>query len=274
MNFVTIFFDDSGTHPESSTAVAACYASTVDQWKEFERNWDKAKRELHFEVFHMVDFAAGRGEFAGWSDTKKREALGRLCNIVNTRAKVGYAMAVPKRVYDTVIDPSSHFRNLCGDFHYTFAVRQCATRIAEWRRQHHKSASMKYVFDQMGSNHGKGEIMNVMDRAIAQSVKESKVTGVPPLTGYSFESKTEIVPLQAADIFAWTVFQQMQKRLANRKLSWIAELAWQHVSAFRGASVTFFTEPQLREWAAAYADSLSKILDKLAEKMAKDKKLK
>src|ERR1700680_2328948 len=36
---------------------------------------------------------------------------------------------------------------------------------------------------------------------------------------------------------------------ANRKLSWIAELAWQHVSAFREASVTFFTEPQLREWA-------------------------
>jgi hypothetical protein len=59
---------------------------------------------------------------------------------------------------------------------------------------------------------------------------------------------------------------------ANRKLSWIAELAWQHVSAFREASVTFFTEPQLREWAAAYADSLSKVLDKLAEKMAKDKK--
>jgi hypothetical protein len=47
---------------------------------------------------------------------------------------------------------------------------------------------------------------------------------------------------------------------------------WQHVSAFREASVTFFTEPQLREWAAAYADSLSKVLDKLAEKMAKDKK--
>ena len=77
---------------------------------------------------------------------------------------------------------------------------------------------MKYIFDQMGSNQGKGEIMAVMDAAISKSKKEGKLTGVPPLTGYSFEDKTVVLPLQAADIFAWTVLQQMHKRLSKRSL--------------------------------------------------------
>jgi hypothetical protein len=268
VNFVTIFFDDSGTHPESSIAVAACYASTVEQWKAFERNWDDAKQSANFGTFHLVDFAAGHGEFKGWSDTKKRKVLIRLCNIINTRVEVGYAVAVPKQVYDVVIQ--EQFRALCGQFHYTFALRHCATKIAVWRRKYHKAASMKYVFDQMGTHHGKGEIMAVMDAAITKSKKESEITGVPPLTGYSFESKTSILPLQAADILAWTILQQMHKKLSNRKINWIAELAWQELSSLRGTlDASFFTESQLREWAETYLDALIKSFERSGNRRPK-----
>jgi hypothetical protein len=255
VHFVTIFFDDSGTHPESSIALAACYASTVEQWKEFERNWNEAKKKEGFETFHMTEFAAGHGEFTGWSDPKKRKVLIRLCSIINTRVRAGYAIAVPKRVYDAVIQDS--FRAFCGQYHYTFAVRHCATRIADWRRKYHKAATMKYVFDRMGTRQGKGEIMAVMDAAIAKSEREGATTGVPPLTGYSFESKTSILPLQAADILAWTTLQQMHKQLSGRKTTWIAELAWEQLAAFRGTlDVSFFTESQLRDWAEKYLDAL------------------
>jgi hypothetical protein len=257
---ITIFFDDSGTHPESSIAIAACYAAKVEQWKEFERNWNDAKRDVTFDTFHMTDFAAGHGKFAGWSDTKKRNVLTRLCGIINTRVEVGYAVAVPKRIYDAVIQEP--LRAFCGQFHYTFAVRQCATRIGEWRRKHHKSASMKYIFDQMGTNQGKGEIMAVMDGAIAKSKREGKTTGVPPMTGYSFESKAAILPLQAADILAWTILQQMHKRLSKREITWIAELAWEDLASFRGTlEASFFTEPQLRDWAEKYKDALIKAFE-------------
>ena len=263
MSFLTIQYDDSGTHPESSIAVAACYGSTVEQWKEFDRNWNEFRRDAGFEVFHMTDFAASRRAFQGWDDTKKRRVLCRACNLINTRVKAGYAAAVPKRVYDTVISRGGNLRPLCGNFHYTFAVRQCATRIADWRRQHYKTASMKYIFDQMGSNQGKGEIMAVMDAAISKSKKEGKLTGVPPLTGYSFVDKTVVLPLQAADIFAWTVLQQMHKRLSKRSLDWVAELAWEQLGAFSGPlEATFFTEPQLVQWAEDYVDNLIKHFEK------------
>lgn len=258
MNFLTIFFDDSGTHPESSIAVAACYAASVEQWKEFERNWNDAKSEIGFNKFHMADFAAGYGEFADWSDSKRRKVLTRLCGIINARAEVGYAIAVPKRIYDSVIQ--APLRDFCGQFHYTFAVRHCASKLANWRKSSHKKHSMKYIFDRMGTSQGKGEIIRVMDAAIIRSQKESDVTGVPPLTGYSFEDKDSILPLQAADILAWTVLQQMHKRLSKRELNWIAVLAWDELSSLRGTlEAMFFNEDQLRDWASRELDELIKL---------------
>ena len=122
---------------------------------------------------------------------------------------------------------------------------------------------MKYIFDQMGSNHGKGEIMKVMDRAISASKKEAVSTGVPPLTGYSFESKATTLPLQAADIFAWTAFQQTRKRIFGHNPGWIADLAWQHLSSFRGPfQVSFFTREQLELWLDEYLDKLIELAKK------------
>ena len=262
MSFVTVHFDDSGTHTESQIAIAACYAAHVEHWKKFERGWNRAKKNLGFNVFHMADFAAGHGEFTDWSDSKKRKAIKRLCRIVNNCVEIGYGAAVQKALYDSAIQGDFR-REFCGDFHYTFAVRSCATSIGKWRRNNRQSSSMKYIFDQMGSNHGKGEIMKVMDRAISASKKEAVSTGVPPLTGYSFESKATTLPLQAADIFAWTAFQQTRKRIFGHNPGWIADLAWQHLSSFRGPfQVSFFTREQLELWLDEYLDKLIELAKK------------
>src|SRR5579859_7663192 len=66
MAFVTVHYDDSGTHTQASTAIAACFVSTVEQWKSFEGNWKTVKKEEGFETFHMADFAASEGEFKNW----------------------------------------------------------------------------------------------------------------------------------------------------------------------------------------------------------------
>jgi hypothetical protein len=253
MAFVTVYFDDSGTHPESSIAVGAGFVSTVEQWREFNRNWEEAKKHDGFKVFHMADFASGHGEFANWDDTKKRRVLDCLCSIIRTRIKGGWNTAVTKKDYDQVIvEP---FRQWAGRFHYTFCVRQCAGNIANWRQAQNPPASMRYVFDR--TSRGKGEIMSVMDRAIKSSEFESKSTGIKPLSGYSFDNKAEILPLQAADIYAWTALQQMHKRLSGRRLSWLAELSFDLLSGWGLTHWGYFQEDNLRGWAEAEAKSLA-----------------
>ena len=66
-------------------------------------------------------------------------------------------------------------------------------------------------------------------------------------------------------MFAWTVLQQMHKRLSKRSLDWVAELAWEQLSSFSGTlEASFFTEPQLWQWAEAYVDTLIKHFEKKA----------
>jgi len=71
---VTIYFDDSGTHAQSSVAIAAAYVGSVEQWKFFERDWKDANAAEHFGVFHMADFSAHAKPFdtKEWYDEAKR----------------------------------------------------------------------------------------------------------------------------------------------------------------------------------------------------------
>jgi hypothetical protein len=259
MSFLTVHFDDSGTHPEASTAIAASLVASVEQWIEFNRNWIAVEKKEGFGTFHMADFAAGHEQFQGWDDRKKKRVLEKLCNIILTRTQIGHAVSVTKRDYDKVIVGS--FRLWAGRFHYTYCVRQCAGATAVWRKRHQPNTSLRYVFDRMAKKAGKGEIMEVMDAATENSAKESKRTGLQILQGYSFEDKSQILPLQAADIYAWTAFQMMQKLISGRHASDIAEYAYSLLSTHRSPlKWHFYVEENLRQWAKAEKEKLISLL--------------
>jgi hypothetical protein len=254
MSFFTAYFDDSGTHRESSIAVASCLVASVDQWDAFSRNWAEAERAEGFGAFHMADFAFGERQFKGWGDGKKERVLARLCNLISTRVQIGWSVAISKRDYDKII--VGPFRDWCGQFHYTFCVRQCAGSVGLWRRESQPQCSLKYVFDRVSQ--GKGDIMFAMDCAVKNSEIESRSTGVKPLGGYSFESKADVWPLQAADIYAWTSFQQMQRIVSRkRRVSPWADLSYRLLRLSHcPLRWHYYVEDNLRPWAAAESEAL------------------
>ena len=241
---VTVYFDDSGTHPEANTAIAACYVSSMEKWNLFESEWKALANEEGFSAFHMSEFAAGKGEFSGWDDTKRKHVLGKLCALINIRVRTGFVVAVRKRDYDDLIQGS--FREYCGEQHYTFVLRHCATGLREGRKKFEPSSTLRYVFDQMGK--GKGEIMRVMDEAKAISQSEALETGIVTLKGYSFDDKADILPLQAADILAWTFFQYTQFLTVKRPLNWIAREALTTIQKAPIMNVVY-TRESLARWA-------------------------
>jgi hypothetical protein len=54
------YFDDSGTNAQSEIAIAACYVSTELGWRKFVKDWELARYEEGFDVFHMAEFIAPR----------------------------------------------------------------------------------------------------------------------------------------------------------------------------------------------------------------------
>lgn len=244
----TLYFDDSGTHDQSTTAVAACFVATVPQWKALEKKWAIVAAEEGFARFHMVDFSATppRKEFSGWSDEKRRRVLARLIEIIDAHVYAGFSFAVVKKDYDELIfEPEA--KKYFGEFHHTFALRQCIGKMGKWRKVYFPNEMLTYVFDQLppGKKH---EIVDVMEAAR----KKSKKTQDGVFDGYSFASSAAIIPLQAVDIFAWATFQGAQILVSSRKPNWMADLAIEHVQKLTCKIATsIYNREQLRTWVEA-----------------------
>jgi hypothetical protein len=209
----TLYCDDSGTHAQSDVAVAACYLSTADQWTEFKRNWDEAEAREHFGVFHMADFVAKKGHFGSpeWQDQGKRDrTVQRLINVIKTRVRIGFSVAVMKSAYDDVI-VNGNLRHKFGDNHYAFCVRVCTALVDKWRHKYGYKEPVQYVFDRLSK--GKGDIDAIFNVLLKGGEDADRRYGVFK-DCWSFQDKAEEVQLQAADIWAWENYRHLKECIA------------------------------------------------------------
>jgi hypothetical protein len=202
MPMFTLYCDDSGTHAGSDIAVAGCCIASVEQWREFKRNWDSINERENFGVFHMADFVAKRGQFANaeWRDQQKRDrTIHSLLGIIKTRAAFMICSAVVKSAYDEIV--TSELRERMGKNHYTFAVRHCVALVDQWRARHGYTEPLQYVFDRMTK--GSGDINETVFRpALVGGDAALQRYGIAK-GGWSFQDKATVIQLQAADIWAW-----------------------------------------------------------------------
>jgi hypothetical protein len=141
---ITVYFDDSGTHPEANTAIAACCISTAEKWKHFDSEIESLELKEGFKAFHMAEFAARRGDFDGWGDARSRYVLGKMLAAILVRVRAVVVASVLKRDYEDLI--TYPFRDYCGRYHYTFVLRTVCNGIRQWARDYMPTARMHYVF--------------------------------------------------------------------------------------------------------------------------------
>jgi Protein of unknown function (DUF3800) len=207
----TLYCDDSGTHNESEWAIAACVIAPVEQWEKFREEWQCVARDEGFEVFHLNKFVARKPPFdtPEWENADKRDrTMRRLIGIIRTRTTCAYASALQKSAYDEEVPEKIKADRIMGKNHYTFAVRMCMGRLVRWRIQHGYTHPIQFVFDRVSK--GKGEIDMVFNRALSEGA-ESALAGMGiEEGGWSFEDKSQFIPIQAADVLAWEALHHMK----------------------------------------------------------------
>lgn len=243
MAFLAAYFDDSGTHKQSETAVCAGYVASVEQWKEFERNWREADDEDHFLPFHATDCLAGREQFHGWDEERKYRVIRRLIGIINLRVRKGFISAVVKKDYEEIVPEWIKARS--GKHHYTFCVWSCLAFISEWRQERSISEPLQYVFDIMGK--GKGEIMAAFD-SFMEFERADDIGAFKG--GLSFQNKKSIVQLQAADMIACAAGWHMNHRVLSGR-SEQAEPWFDNIMSVKPRPKNrYFNRRNLTEWVA------------------------
>lgn len=203
-----IYFDDSGTDGGTPIAVSACYVAKKSQWDQFVRNWDKVLADEGFDMFHMAEFVAkpemGHEPFCHWDNAKKDRVYAKLASIINTRVMKGLALAVPKQAFDEYV--FDEFRQY-AESHYVFCVKSVMGLIDGFRQRYKITAPMRYVFESGAI--GQKQIERVWEDRFRHKDAEKKYGFAAD--GVAFESKRFFKPLQAADILAWQMQNQMRR---------------------------------------------------------------
>jgi hypothetical protein len=239
----TACFDDSGTHPESPTAVCAGYVATVAQWRHFEREWREADAHEPFMPFHTTDFLSRHRQFEGWDQQRADGLLRKLTGIINGRVRYAVISAVVKKDYDEVVP--EWLKERAGRKPFTFCVTSCLGFIKQWRDKYKIASPIEYVFDWMGK--GKGEIMGAFEGLI----KYEHYDDIGAYKGgLSFQTKDKFVQLQAADIIATAGGRHMNRKVLAGK-SMHSEPLFNEVMEFKPRpSNRYFDRENLTQWVA------------------------
>ena len=199
----------------------------------------------------MADFMAlpkhKREPFCDWDEIKKNRVYFRLANIINSRVRMGFAIAVPKSPYD--LYAPERFRREYADGHYAFAVKTCMGMVNKWHETYAKGRCVQYVFDKMGK--GRGEIQDIWKMA-EQEPAEAEKGGLRP-GGYSFESKECFKPLQAADILAWNMYTAMLDGPKHGKSACLRPYL-NVLTEDRPMGIGFFAEQEMKDFFDQHAE--------------------
>ncbi len=82
MAMLVAYLDESGVHSGSRVCAIAGFVGTEDEWATFERRWKRVLKDANVSTFHMAEFESRLGEFAGWSNMRRKMFLAELMEMI------------------------------------------------------------------------------------------------------------------------------------------------------------------------------------------------
>jgi hypothetical protein len=203
MVMLQAYVDDSGSSQRDHTFVLGGFVSTVDDWKRFSGAWKKAlDAKPTIAYFKANQAILGRGEFKGWTDAEVAAKVRSLVTVVKCHVMVRVHCWMAWEDYKGF---KGAFLPEVDDPYFQLFYRLIYA-VAGFQVQYHWDTPTDFGFDDQGKL---GED-TLRWYAIARQILSpafKRVLGDTP----SFEDDKEVLPLQAADLYAWSV----RRRLRN-----------------------------------------------------------
>lgn len=237
------FADDS---TDRQAYVVAGYVSTLSQWERFDREWAKVlHRKPRIGYFKMHEARQLQGQFKAF-DEKQRDAKVRsFARVANNRALFSVASVIRKADWEHFIDSWLNRQNRSSDRRLNWFVNalkdpymfSIITIVASCLRGIDENATLgetEFVFDEQGR----------VGRRALKFWPEIKSSAPAEYREYlvkkpSHEDDKLFKPLQAADLYAWSLRRVIVTKGSTGEID---------IAAARVAYVNIWTERQLREW--------------------------
>jgi hypothetical protein len=190
MSAFTCYFDTSGTQHDQLALTAAGFMSTADQWLDFEIEWKKRLAREGMTAFHRTEI----------KPSKHPGLLEDLASIIRDHVNRKFSLTVRVHALHRLVKKTEYDK-----WHldaYSYANRGCAAHVRIWAQQNHLRSMPELIF--ATGDTGRSDLehrlkvdgfTNVTFRP-ALDAKDAKTGLIDPA----------VVPLQAADLFAYELF--------------------------------------------------------------------
>lgn len=169
-------------------------------WRDFVPKWKRALQPI--KVFHSTDCNGFHGEWAGWSKENRDAKVAQLLPLIPTLDGAGLAIGMVVRDLQGELEKRPHLQRYWDGDNYGACLQWWIHSIVELMTK-------RGVREPLAIVHEQNQFAAQALRAFTY-VKENHDPN-DLLLSFSFGSKAEFVPLQAADILAYDV----GKRLTN-----------------------------------------------------------
>lgn len=251
------YLDESGDRDTKVLPVGG-YVATGEQWRKFSREWLDILKPNAIEVFHMVDLENGLHDFEGWPREKRDKLFRKLAQTINSRVIFQTWMGVDLKECEDIL---KKYNDKVFATPYAFCGVGCISLISNWARQHWKQESVVVFFEE--GRKFSGEIFKLWDRVSRRDWLREKYR----ITSVQKGPKKELIPLQAADAFAYEV----NVRRRNLSLPDRQYLKWLAYPKSRGK---FEAGANLRDFVRSVNEDFSKYLGEAEEKERKRRETK
>jgi hypothetical protein len=194
----TAALDASGSR-EQLIVVVAGFVAPDRAWDEFGEQWTERLAQDALEYFHMREYTHSVGPWREWKgDTRRRNRLyGDLMDIVRSHVSRKFGSVVAPSKLNTINDALREHFNITE---YSLAGRTIAAAIRRWMDSEKISGDVRMVFEH--GDEGRGKLLRIFES-----------DNLPPP---EFLKKKEYLPLQAADILAYEIFNAVEKVERNQ----------------------------------------------------------
>ncbi len=206
MTAINAFFDES-YHDENGMFCVAGYVFRTGGLRAFEDQWQRMLRDFDIPFLRMSLCAHRNGLFEGWEKQRTIDLAARAIGLIKTYSAFGVGIGFRQDRFRALIPHNKLFSTL-----YELLVWQCLTAINVYVKdklpaQHHE---VGYFFE-AGHQHAvkAGKLMQ-------QVLAMENFIGFQS-SAYAFVTKENCVGAQAADLLAWHLLQESDRKDERKK---------------------------------------------------------
>lgn len=204
--------DDSG-HADGPYYVLGGLMAPAERWAEFSIAWNKElKADIPLEYFHAVEANGRRDQFdiaKGWSRDLRDAKVSKLCGLVTEFAACRIHVSMDVSAFrEIIVSRIGHWGTFNSQRPYWILFHKLVLGVIALQcRGDGTPQPIDFIFDEQGAI---GDEAASAMRSILQNLKSQTLpNGVKPKdfikSSPAFKDDKEFLPIQAADLYAWSV---------------------------------------------------------------------